>query len=473
MQSRNRNGLALLLVIAFAVGSVSGGLINNLPGLNTTLSWKQYSGYIDVDPHNGRNLFYWFTESQSNPKTDPLVLWLNGGPGCSSLGGLFQELGPFIPNIDGKTLALNPYSWNKVANVIFLESPAGVGFSYSRTTSDYTVGDQRTANDAYIFLLEFLKQFPQYQNNDFWVTGESYGGHYVPNLTKRIVLGNQQGGNPKINLKGYMAGNAWTDAPLDNRGAAVYWVNHAIISDSTFLGINATCDFSQIGPLYEKATPKGLADPVQCDHYLNLANQEMGNINIYQIYSDVCLSNNDGHELLRRLSDADTPFSSFAQKATTTKSATAKPEWYPCSSAALQTYLNTPAVIQAIHAAKLPYQWTDCSPRVNYSRADLLSSMLPVYQFLLKQGLKILVYSGDVDGIVPWPGTKMWLDVLNLRQKNAWRPWIASNKQVAGYVTEYEGLTFATVRGAGHLVPGTQPLRALDMFSRFLNGKPL
>ncbi|VDK27408.1 unnamed protein product [Anisakis simplex] len=71
-----------------------------------------------------------FVESQNDPKNDPLVLWFNGGPGCSSLGGLIEELGPFYPNPDGKTLFENRFSWNKFANVIFLESPRDVGFSY-------------------------------------------------------------------------------------------------------------------------------------------------------------------------------------------------------------------------------------------------------------------------------------------------------------------------------------------------------
>lgn len=114
--------------------------ITNLPGYSGKDT--MYSGYLPVDAAAGRNLFYWFVESRNSPSTDPLILWMNGGPGCSSLGGgLFSELGPFFPNPndEGVTLVNNPYSWVNVANVIFLESPAGVGFSYSDTTSDYIV----------------------------------------------------------------------------------------------------------------------------------------------------------------------------------------------------------------------------------------------------------------------------------------------------------------------------------------------
>ncbi|VDK65893.1 unnamed protein product [Gongylonema pulchrum] len=84
-----------------------------LPGLTFEPRFKQYSGYLNGVP--GNYLHYWFVESQRNPAEDPLLLWLNGGPGCSSVGGLLYEHGPFRPNPDNKTLFENNYSWNKVS----------------------------------------------------------------------------------------------------------------------------------------------------------------------------------------------------------------------------------------------------------------------------------------------------------------------------------------------------------------------
>lgn len=88
-----------------------------------------------------------------------------------------------------------------VANVIFLESPAGVGFSYSNTSSDYITGDKKTAEDSYTFLVNWLERFPQYKSRDFYITGESYAGHYVPQLAYTI-LSNNNTTNQTINLKG-------------------------------------------------------------------------------------------------------------------------------------------------------------------------------------------------------------------------------------------------------------------------------
>ena len=99
-----------------------------------------------------------------------------GGPGCSSLGGAFAELGPFYPQLEGESLQVNPYAWNRVANVLFLESPAGVGFSFFTDPADNTVGLGRTAADAYDFLLAFLSSYPQFADRDFYIAGESYAG---------------------------------------------------------------------------------------------------------------------------------------------------------------------------------------------------------------------------------------------------------------------------------------------------------
>ena len=88
-----------------------------------------YSGYLDVDGKD-KQIHYMFVTSQSNPTTDPVILWLNGGPGCSSLIGFFKEIGPVISeDKNASKLEVNPYNWNKRANIIFFESPAGVGFS--------------------------------------------------------------------------------------------------------------------------------------------------------------------------------------------------------------------------------------------------------------------------------------------------------------------------------------------------------
>jgi len=127
--------------------------------------------------------------------------------------------------------------------MLYLESPAGVGFSTSGDTEDYHTGDVRTANDSYTFLQGFFGRFPHFRSHKFWVTGESYGGHYVPELAKRILDGNKKQPQLKINLVGIMAGNPWTYMPIDNGGAVFDWWSHALISDNTYAGIKMSCNF--------------------------------------------------------------------------------------------------------------------------------------------------------------------------------------------------------------------------------------
>ncbi|KAF2597805.1 hypothetical protein F2Q68_00009130 [Brassica cretica] len=163
----------------FAEGYPEEDLVARLPGQPKVL-FRQYAGYVDVDSETGRSLFYYFVEADTHPETKPLTLWLNGGPGCSSLGGgAFTELGPFYPTGDGRGLRINSMSWNKASNLLFVESPAGVGWSYSNTSSDYNTGDETTANDMLVFLLRWFSKFPELKARDFFLTGESYAGRCV------------------------------------------------------------------------------------------------------------------------------------------------------------------------------------------------------------------------------------------------------------------------------------------------------
>jgi len=432
-------------------------LIKNLPGQpKGNFSWRQYSGYRTVDSTTQSQLFYWFIESQRDPLHDDVVIWFNGGPGCSSLGGFFTENGAWRPHKNGVDLAINDYSWNQIANVLFIESPIGVGFSHTNDPNQYRTGDDKTANDVYTFLQAWLKDFKQYQTSKFWLSGESYAGHYVPEFAQRVLDGNENEEGIPVNLQGFLVGNAWTSMPIDNYGAVTFWWTHAIISDETYSGIVANCNFSDVGPL-------SVGD--SCDNFVNRAQSEMGNINIYDIYVNVCTQN---FNVVEQLALAGSPVHKFMAKSVKQH----WPPYHPCTETFLATYLNRPEVQKAIHA-NITYKWNQCSGLVRYNYSDVQKSVIPLYQnFLVQNKLKMLVYSGDVDAIVPITGTRDWLRSLNLTIVKAWRPWTLEN-QVGGYIVEYEnGLTFTSVRNAGHMVPSTQPARALFMLNTFISGKP-
>ncbi|XP_074565219.1 serine carboxypeptidase II-3-like [Curcuma longa] len=421
-------------------GLKEGDKVIQLPGQPDGVNFNQYAGYVTVDGESGRALFYYFVEADENSKSKPLVLWLNGGPGCSSLGfGAMEELGPFRVMSDGKTLYRNPHAWNTVANVLFLESPAGVGFSYSNTTWDYIEsGDERTEIDSLAFLLNWFERFPEYKGREFFITGESYAGHYVPQLALAILHHNDS----NINLKGIAIGNAVINYETDSWGLFDYLWTHALIADETVDAIHEFCDFS----------PETLLQKPACLRAIGEVKRVFGDLYIYNIYAPRC----------------------FSSGVTPTPKPPSIENFDPCTDNYVEAYLNNPEVQKALHAnvTKLGYPWSACS-QVIPDWLDPPSTMLPIIDELLSNELRILKYSGDIDGRVPVTSTKYSLNELGRAVKSPWRAWMLNN-EVGGYTMVYEQhLTFATVRGAGHEVPSYQPARALEMIKSFLQGVPL
>ncbi|KAJ1696814.1 hypothetical protein LUZ63_005326 [Rhynchospora breviuscula] len=430
------------------VGQKENDKIVKLPGQpETGVNFDQYGGYVTVDAERGRAFYYYFVEaatrgSDGGADSKPLLLWLNGGPGCSSLGyGAMEELGPFRVMSDGKNLYLNPFSWNKVANVLFLESPAGVGFSYSNTTEDYSQnGDTKTAQDNVVFLVNWLERFPEYKGRDFYIAGESYAGHYVPQLAHAILAYNRQNKGQSINLKGITIGNAVINDDTDTSGMYDFFWTHALISDETIDAIHKNCNFSLDS-----------ADP-SCNSALDGADTVFGNLDIYNIYAPLCMN-----------------------QSTTSPPKRASIEHFdPCSDYYVDAYLNTPEVQEAMHAnvTKLEQRWSSCSEVIS-AWVDSASTVLPILTDLMSKGIRVWVYSGDIDGRVPITSTRYSLNQLQLPVKLPWRAWYLNN-EVGGYSTTYEGnLTLVTVRGAGHEVPSYQPARGLTLIQYFLQGKQL
>ncbi|KAJ8629119.1 hypothetical protein MRB53_022442 [Persea americana] len=366
--------------------------VHGLPGQGSfNVSFGHYSGYVTVNKDSGRALFYWFFEAPEDPSSKPLAIWLQGGPGCSSIGyGMGEEIGPFHIKPDGKTLYLNTYAWNQVANIIFIDSPVGVGFSYSNNSQDViTNGDKRTAEDALAFLYEWLERFPQYKGRDFYITGESYAGHYIPQLAQAIVRSQMWMKEKPINLKGFLVGNPLTDDFYDYLGAFQYLWTIGLISDESYKLLNLFCDWTSF-----------LQPSPECKTVHDLANKELGNIDIYSIFTPSCTENAISNQDLKRSHS----FGHIGE------------EYDPC--------------------------------------------------------LRIWVFSGNADTVIPVTSTRYSIDALNLPTLTPWHAWY-DDGQVGGWIQEYKGLTFVTVRGAGHEVPKFRPKLALVLLKAFLSGNSL
>lgn len=453
--------VVVLAVVVYGGMRVNGypmeDLVVNLPG-QPRVGFKQFAGYIDVDVKAGRSLFYYFVEAENDLHHKPLTLWLNGGPGCSSMGGGgFTELGPFYPTGDGRGLRRNTMSWNKASNLLFVESPAGVGWSYSNTSSDYNTGDAASAKDMLAFLVNWLEKFPEFKSRDLLLTGESYAGHYIPQLAVAVLDHNARSKASKLNLKGVAIGNPLLKLDRDIPATYEFFWSHGMISDEVGLAVMSQCDFED----YSFESPHNVSD--SCNSAISQANTIVGDfINPYDVILDVCYPSIVQQEL--RLKKLATKMSLGVDV---------------CMSYERKFYFNLPEVQKALHANRtnLPYEWSMCSDIVNYKDSDGNLDMLPLLKKILQQGIRVWIFSGDQDSVVPLLGSRTLVRELahDLKYKTTvpYAAWFHKG-QVAGWATEYgDSLTFATVRGAAHMVPYAQPSRALHLFSSFARGRRL
>ncbi|KAI7992875.1 Serine carboxypeptidase-like 45 [Camellia lanceoleosa] len=402
------------------------------------VSFRQFGGYITVDEQQDRALFYYFAEAETDPASKPLVLWLNGGPGCSSIGvGAFCEHGPFKPT--EHVLAKNDYSWNKEANMLYLESPAGVGFSYSANKSFYaSVTDDITAQDNLVFLEHWFNKFPEYKNRDFYIAGESYAEHYGPQLAQLIIQSKM-----KFNLKGII-GNPLLEFNTDFNSRAEYLWSHGLISDATYeLFTNSQTD--TLTPI--------------CSGVNNQVSREISKfIDKYDVTLDVCSSSVGSQaQVLNQLQD--------------TKNIDV------CVEDETVTYLNREDVQKAFHARLVGVTaWSVYSTVLHYEKKNLEIPTIHVLGSLFKSGIRVLVFSGDQDSVIPLLGTHTLVNELakelGLKTTVPYRVRF-EGRQVAGWTQVYgDILSFATIRGAAHEAPFSQPERLLVLFNSFLGGNP-
>ncbi|KAL5725002.1 hypothetical protein ACHQM5_008199 [Ranunculus cassubicifolius] len=446
-------------------------LITALPGQSGNVSFKQYSGYIVTNSQHGRALFYYFVEADSvNPLTRPLTLWFNGGPGCSSLGfGAFMEHGPFQPGENG-LLVQNKYSWNLESNMLYVESPIGVGFSYSNTSSDYIQWtDAQTAGENLMFLIEWLKEFPKYKNSDIYLTGESYAGHYVPQLATLILQYNNMHHINPIKLKAIALGNPLLDFDISVNAGDFLW-SHGAISDETLLLEKTVCNDSR--HFREQLQGK----PSQgCTDVFNRAKEEIG---AYIDYSDIllpiCLTSDTSQQ--------------FMIKGNLNLHAQRRNSGDPCLTDRIFAYLNRRDVQDALHAntTSIPYSWGFCgNGPLRYHHSDEAINIIPIVLALIKNDISVTLFSGDQDAKIPLTQTRIIANILakdlKLSPSTKYGPWY-DKMQVGGWAQSFDAvkdgknrtyLTYATVRGAAHEVPFTSPSQALTLFQTFLAGSPL
>lgn len=437
-QSSSQQGVGLRYV-------TDSGVCETTPGVH------QVSGYVDIQP--SMNMWFWFFEARNSPDTAPFTLWFNGGPGCSSMIGLFQENGPCTVNPDSATTTINPYSWNTLSNVIYIDQPIGTGFSYGQDTVNSTWTAAPQVWKAIQILFE-SGEFSQYQSREIILGTESYGGHYGPEFVTYFDQQNaliQSGaiqGVPIV-VSALMINNGWIDPLIQNK---------------------AYIDFATDAPGYGQIQPNSTLQQMSNYYY-----QTGGCLDQQQ----ACYAAGNSSSSNEICENADNYCANIYVLAVQgydpydlrqNASALFPPEYY-------NTYLMN-ATTQMLIGANTTYKECPNGPYYKFvPTGDDARTLLPELANLVNSKLKVLIWAGDADIICNWIGNQeailsmSWYGQQTL-QNTPLSNMTIDGKAVAQYVN-VDNFSFARVFEAGHEVPAFQPAVAFEIFKQIVAGEQL
>ncbi len=401
-----------------------------LLGVTGGSAFYEQTGYINVNATTDSNLFYWLVESQNNPASDPLVIWLNGGPGASSMMGFFYENGPYKINED-LSLSENPYSWNLNATMLYIDQPVGVGMSYS--SLGYLVsGPQEASENMITFLTQFFEVYPQYTKLPFYIYGESYGGHYIP-LYANYVLKYL----PNVQLIGVGIGNGFVDYYPQEMSYGSYGYQAGLLDAKGYAlvvkEVNLCRDLVQAGEI-------DLAY-LECKLSMGTTSLEGFFVNGTQIVNYY---------------DIREPCPVLG-----------------CYNMTLITdYLNDPSVRKSLGIPQgVPAFKLENDKYTYIYRYDLYTPYQDLIVNLLDSNITVLSYIGVFDLICNYFGQGEVYNNLNWKYGMEFGllplQMLTIDNQLIGHVKSLQGLTLLNFFGAGHLVPYNQPLNSLLMFNNF------
>jgi len=411
----------------------------------------QHHGYLEVT--GKKELFYWMFEAKENPSDAPLVLWLTGGPGCSSLVATFTENGPCRVDKSGSRTYASQYSWNNKANMLYLDQPAGTGFSYDKKgPAGWDHDESEVAKDLFRFMQEFYKTYPQYHKNPFFIWGESYAGHYVPATAHHIIQSNPAADSSEyVPLRGMGIGNGLTDPEIQYQ----YYPKMAYDSGSAPSRVSHST-YEQMVDALKACIP--MIKSCQSDHSICSAALNQCNIDLVVPIEE---GGWDVYDLRRKCGPH-----SLCEDINNVKD-----------------YLKSSRVTNVLGTERT---WHPCNMKL-YGRfqTDWMINMAPNVPPLLANGVRVMIYAGDVDFICNWLGNKAWALALDWPGKKEFNakldlPWevgalagLVPDKGGKGWERTYGNFSFVRVHDAGHMVPQDQPAAAYFLFNTFLAGKSL
>ncbi|XP_010554424.1 PREDICTED: serine carboxypeptidase-like 50 [Tarenaya hassleriana] len=390
------------------------------------------SGYLPVKPAAGSSMFYAFYEAQTPtspiPQT-PLLVWLQGGPGCSSMIGNFYELGPWRVTTRATELERNPGAWNRLFGLLFVDNPIGVGFSFAASKDDIPRNQRQMAEHLYAAIVEFIEQNPGFQNRPVYITGESYAGKYVPAIGYYILKERPDG---PVNLKGLAIGNGLTDPVPQVRTFAV---------NAYYMGLVNAKQREELERAQERAV-------------------ELVKVGKWSEATD---ARNKVLRLLQNMTGLATLYN-FGRRV-------------PYRSDLVEELLNQVEAKRAIGADE-SVRFEECSDDVEEAmHGDVMKSARKMVEYALER-TKVMLYQGMLDlrdGVVSteeWMKTMAWRGMggFTAAERHVWRDGRGGR---AGYVQRWGNLCHVAVAEAGHFVPTDQGVNSREMIESWVLEKGL
>ncbi|RIA05332.1 hypothetical protein BRARA_K00372, partial [Brassica rapa] len=361
-------------------------------------------------------------------------------------------------------LELTSYSWTKVANILYLESPAGSGYSYAKTRRAAETSDTKQIHQIDQFLRSWFVDHPEFISNSFYVGGDSYSGKIVPGVVQQISLGNEKGLTPLINIQGYVLGNPAVRTNLEPNHRVSFAHRMGLISDELHESLERNCGgkFFNVDPSNAKCS-NGLLAYHQCISEIYIEQILLPNCKVDYVLPDISLPNirTSRRRELKEFSGNDS-------------SSLPPPRCFTYSYFLSAFWANDENVRSALGVKKGFGKWSRCKCNtLNIPYTYDIHDAIPYHVNNSRKGFRSLIYSGDHDMMVPFSSTEAWIKSLNYSIVDDWRPWMMTSNQVAGYTRSYANkMTFATIKGGGHTAEYNQDQCSL-MFKRWIDAESL
>lgn len=393
--------ITIILPISITSLNKSSNRIYTLPGINHNFASPSFSGYLQVA--KSRFVHYFFVQSENNSQTDPLIVWLNGGPGCSSIGSMFLDNGPWTLPFDGGPFVDNVYSWAKFANMLYIDSPTWTGFSFGISMNDVQNSDDLSAKDNLQAIKEFYQKFPKFRKNDLFVMGLSYAGVSVPLLSVLLIK------EPAINYRGFAVGNGYFDqAKLGN--SVIYYAHaHGLIDRPKWMLAKRVCCRHESGDSLMCNFVKESQANLVCKNVITaivLVLSKMNGINPYNIY-DNCRRKNAKTSLIGRYNLGwELIFKSLNME----KLISHLDPLEPCEDYDhLQRYMNRVDVKLALNVPTHLPKWKFCNRLVPLTYTRQHASLKDEVMLTIKAGRRGLIFNGDYDLVCDFIGNSWYV----------------------------------------------------------------